>query len=165
MTPVVPLDYISLGLFDEASEKDTTSMLALCDGSTTHSRDLMIPREGPEPHAVRDVCVPLHEVSYIRMTHKSDGESSITAREAVQKDWAGDSKKFQRQSISQERLENDHVSAAALQATESGAREGKSPTGSAWDLGIWLSRSTRIKEHLVCTRMGVIRARVAKRRP
>ena len=164
MTPVVPLDDISLGLSDEASEKDTTSMLALCDGSTTHSRDVMIPREGPEPHAVKNVCVPLQELSYIRMTLESDGASSITVREAVQKEWAGDSKNFRRQSIPQERLENDHVSTGALEAKECGAREGKAPTGSAWDLGIWLSRSTRIKEHLVCTRMEVFRARMAKRR-
>ena len=165
MTPVVPLDFISLGLSDAAFEKDTTSMLALCDGSTTHSRDLMIPRKGLEPHGVRDVCVPLQELSYIRMTLKSDGESSITARETVQKEWAGDSKNFPRKSISQERSENDHVSTGALESKESGAREGKSPTGSAWDLGVWLSRSTRLKEHLICTRMGVIRARMAKRRP
>ena len=57
VTPVVPLDDISLGLSDEASEKDTTSMLALCDGSTTLSRDLMIQRKGLEPHAVKNVCV------------------------------------------------------------------------------------------------------------
>ena len=57
----------------------------------------------------RMFAFPLHEVSYIRMTLKSDGESSITAREAVQKEWAGDSKNFRRQSFPQERLENDHV--------------------------------------------------------
>ena len=158
VTPVVPLDDISLGLSDEASEEDTTSMLALCDGSTTQSLDLMIPRKRPEPCALRDVCVSLQELSYIRMTLKSDGESSITVREAVQKEWAGDSKNFRRQSFPQERLENAHASTGVLEAKESGAREGKAPTGSAWDFGIWLSRSTRINEHLVCTRIGVIRA-------
>ena len=48
-------------------------------------------------------------------------------------------------------------------AKESGARKGK--LGSAWDLGIWLGRSTRTNEHLVGTRLGVIRARTVKRRP
>ena len=46
-------------------------------------------------------------------------------------------------------------------AKESGAQEGK--LGSAWDLGIWMSRLTRTKEHLVSTRTDVIRSRTVKR--
>ena len=40
----------------------------------------------------------------------------------------------------------------AVLAKESGAREGK--LGSAWDLGIWLGRSTRTNVHLVGTKLG-----------
>ena len=62
-------------------------------------------------------------------------------------------------------MENDDASNGAVEAKESGAREGKAQTGSARDLGIWFSRSTRTNEHLVGTRVGLIRARMAKRRP
>ena len=85
----------------------------------------MIPRQGPEPHAVIDVRVLLQQLSYNRMTLESDGESSVTARETVHLGWTGDSTNFQRQFINQERLENDHVSHGAVEAKESGAREGK----------------------------------------
>ena len=37
--------------------------------------------------------------------------------------------------------------------------------GSPWDLGIWLGRSIRTNEHIVGTRVGVIRARTVKRHP
>ena len=50
----------------------------------------------------------------------------------------------------------------AVLAKESGARKGK--LGSAWDLGIWLGRSTKTNEHLAGTRHGVIRAKMVKRR-
>ena len=53
--------------------------------------------------------------------------------------------------------------AEAVLAKESGTQEGK--LGSPWDLGIWLGRSTRTNEHLVSTRIGVIKARTVKRRP
>ena len=52
--------------------------------------------------------------------------------------------------------------AEAVLAKESGVQEGK--LGSSWDLGIWLGRSTRTNEHLVGTRVGVIKARTVKRR-
>ena len=53
--------------------------------------------------------------------------------------------------------------AEAVLAKESGVQEGK--LGSSWDLGIWLGRSTRTNQHLVGTRVGVIKARTVKRRP
>ena len=53
--------------------------------------------------------------------------------------------------------------AEAVLAKESGVQEGK--LGSSWDLGIWLGRSTRTNEHLVGTRVCVIKARTVKRRP
>ena len=53
--------------------------------------------------------------------------------------------------------------AEAVLAKESGVQEGK--LRSPWDLGIWLGRSTRTNEHLVGTRVGVIKARTVKRRP
>ena len=52
--------------------------------------------------------------------------------------------------------------AEAVLAKESGAQKGK--LCSPWDLGIWLGRSTRTNEHLVGTRVGVIKARTVKRR-
>ena len=53
--------------------------------------------------------------------------------------------------------------AEAVLTKEFGAQEGK--LGSPWDLGMWLGRSTRTNEHLVGTRVGVIKARTVKRRP
>ena len=53
--------------------------------------------------------------------------------------------------------------AEAVLAKESGVQEGK--LGSSLDLGIWLGRSTRTNEHLVGTRVGVIKARTVKRLP
>ena len=182
----------------------------------------------------------LQELGYTRMVLKSDGEPSITALvTAVQREWAVDSKNFQRQLIPRTSPVDDHASngaveamvhslegltrtskvaleealgisilptspvlpwlvrhqsylrnrfvvrssgrtpfeeltmskfqspllnfAEAVMAKESGAQEGK--LGSPWDLGIWLGRSTRTNEHLVGTRVGVIRARTVKRRP
>ena len=51
--------------------------------------------------------------------------------------------------------------AEAFLAKESGVQEGK--LGSSWNLGIWLGISTRTNEHLVGTRVGVIKARTVKR--
>ena len=53
--------------------------------------------------------------------------------------------------------------AEAVLVKESGVQEGK--LGSSLDLGIWLGRSTRTNEHLVGTRVGVIKARTVKRLP
>ena len=98
-TPVISLDYFFLGLTDSSGD-GTTPTLALCDGNTTCSLGLMVPRRGPVPYAVRGVCVFLQELGYTRMVLKSDGEPSITALVTdVQKEWAGDSKNFQRQLI------------------------------------------------------------------
>ena len=77
-TPVVSLDYLFLFLSDSTGE-GTTRTLVLCDGNTTYSLGLMVPRKGPVPYAVRGVCVFLQEVGYMRMILKSDGEPSITA--------------------------------------------------------------------------------------
>ena len=83
------------GLTDSTGE-GTPPTVVLCDGNTTYSLGLMVPRNGPVPHAVRGVCVFLQELGYTRMILKSDGEPSITALvTAVQKEWAGDSKNFQ----------------------------------------------------------------------
>ena len=200
----------------------------------------MVPKKGPVPYAVRGVCVFLQELGYTRTVLKSDAEPSITALvTAVQKEWAGDSKNFQRQLIPRTRPFDDHASngaveamvrslegltrtsevaleealgvsvlptypilpwlvrhqsylrnrfvvrssgrtpfeeltmskfqspllnfAEAVLAKESGVQEGK--LGSPWDLGIWLARSTRTNEHLVGTRLGMIKVRTVKRRP
>ena len=55
-TPVVSLDYFFLGLTDSTGE-GTTPTLVLCDGNTTYSLSLMVPRKGPVPYAVRGVSV------------------------------------------------------------------------------------------------------------
>ena len=82
----------------DSTEEGTTPTLVLCDGNTTYSLGLMVPRKGLFPYAVRGVCVFLQELGYTRMILKSDGEPSITALvTAVQKEWAGDSKNFQAQ--------------------------------------------------------------------
>ena len=85
----------SLTSTDNAPGEGTTPTLVLCDGNTTYSLGLMVPRKGPVPRAVRGVWVFLQELEYTRMILKSDGEPSITSLvTAVQKEWAGDSKKF-----------------------------------------------------------------------
>ena len=69
------------------------------------------------PYAVRGVCVFLQELGYTRMVLKSDGEPSITALvTAVQKEWAGDSKNFQRQLIPRTSPVDDHASNGAVEA-------------------------------------------------
>ena len=238
-TLVISLDYFFLGLTDSTGD-GTTPTLALCDGNTIYSLGLMVPRKGPVPYAVRVVCVFLQELGYTRMVLKRYGGPSITALvTAVQKEWAGASKNFQRQLIPRTSPVDDHASngaveamvhslegltrtskialeealevsilptspilpwlvrhqsylrnrfvvrssgrtpfeeltmskfqspvlnfAEAVLAKESGVQEGK--LGSSWDLGIWLGRSTRTNEHLVGTRVGVIKARTVKRRP
>ena len=51
------------------------------------------------------------------MVLKSDGEPSITALvTAVQKEWAGDSKNFQRQLIPRTSPVDDHASNGAVEA-------------------------------------------------
>ena len=88
-TPVISLDFFSLGLTDSTGD-GTTPTLALRDGNTTYGLGLMVPRKGPVPHAVRGVCVFLQELGYTRMVLKSDGEPSITALvTAVQKERIG----------------------------------------------------------------------------
>ena len=100
-TPVVSLDYFFLGLI--------VPTIVLCDGNTTYSLGLMVPRKGPLPYAVRGVCVFLQELGYTRMILKSDGEPSITALvTAVQKKWAGDNKNFHTQLIPLTSLVDDH---------------------------------------------------------
>ena len=76
-TPVVSLDCFFLGLTDSTAGEGTTPTHVLCDGNTTYSLGLMVPRKGPVPHAVRGVCVFLQELGYTRMILKSDGEPSI----------------------------------------------------------------------------------------
>ena len=238
-TLVISLDYFFLGLTDSTGD-GTPPALALCDGTTTYSLGLMVPKKGPVPYAVRGVCVFLQELGFTRMVLKSGGEPSITALvTAVQKEWAGDSENIQRQLIPRTSPVDDHASngaveamvhslkgrtrtskvaleealgvsilptspilpwlvrrqsylrnrfvvrssgrtpfeeltmskfqspllnfAEAVLAKESGVQEGK--LRSPWDLGIWLGRSTRTNEHLVGTRVGVIKARTVKRRP
>ena len=51
-TPVVWLDYFFLGVSD-STEEGTTPTLVLCDGNTTYSLGLMVPRKGLFPYAVR----------------------------------------------------------------------------------------------------------------
>ena len=46
----------------DSTGKCTTPTLVLCDGNTTYSLGLMVPRRGPVPYAVRGVCVFLQEV-------------------------------------------------------------------------------------------------------
>ena len=50
------------------------------------------------------------------MILKSDGEPSITALTAVQKEWAGDSKNFQAQLIPRASPADDHASNGAAEA-------------------------------------------------
>ena len=52
-TPVVSLDYFSLDLSGSALGEGTTPTLALCDGNTTYSLGLLVPRKGPVPYAVQ----------------------------------------------------------------------------------------------------------------
>ena len=115
-TPVISLEYVFLGLTDSTGD-GTTPTLALCDGNTTYSLGLMVPRKGPVSYAVRGVCVFLQELGYTRMVLKSDGEPSITALvTAVQKEWPGDSKNFQRQLIPRTSPVDDHASDGAVEA-------------------------------------------------
>ena len=115
-TPVISLDYFFLGLTDSTGD-GTTPTLALCDGHTTYSLGLVVPRKRPVPYAVRGVCVFLQELGYTRMVLKSDGEPSITALvTAVQKEWAGDSNNFQRQLIPRTSPVDDHASNGAVEA-------------------------------------------------
>ena len=117
MTPVVSLDYVFLSLSDNTSGEETVPILVLCDENTTYSLGLMVPRKGPEPHGVRDVCVFLPELGYIRMILKCNGGPSITALvTAVQKEWACDSKNFQRQLTPQVNPVDDHASCRAVEA-------------------------------------------------
>ena len=55
ITPVVSLDYFSLGLTDNTTGEGNTPTLVLCDSNTTYTPGLMAPRKGPVPHAVRGV--------------------------------------------------------------------------------------------------------------
>ena len=69
------------------------------------------------PYAVRGVCIFLQELGCTRMVLKSDGEPSITALvTAVQREWAGDSKSFQRQLIPRTSPINNHASNGAVEA-------------------------------------------------
>ena len=79
----------------------------------------MVPKRGPVPYAVRGVCVFFffQELGYTRMVLKSACEPSITALvTAVQKEWAGDSKNFQRQLIPRTSPVDDHASNGAVEA-------------------------------------------------
>ena len=77
----------------------------------------MAPKKGPVPYAVRGVCVFLQELGYTRMVLKSDSEPSIRALvTAVQKEWAGDSRNFQRQLIPRTSPVDDHASNGAVEA-------------------------------------------------
>ena len=76
----------------------------------------LVPRTGLVPYAVRGVCVFLQELGYTRMILKSDGEPSIAALvTAVQKEWAGDSKKFETQLIPRTSPVDDHASNGAAE--------------------------------------------------
>ena len=55
-TPVISLDYFFLGLSDSTGD-GIMPTLAMCDGNTTYSLGLMVPKKGPVPYAVRGVCV------------------------------------------------------------------------------------------------------------
>ena len=117
VTPVVSLDYVTLGLYDRVYGEGTTLTLALCDENTTYSLGLMVSRKGPVPHAVRGVCVFLQESGYTRMILKSDGKPSITALvTAVQKEWASDCKDFLRQMIPRASPVDVHASKEAVEA-------------------------------------------------
>ena len=61
-TPVVSLDYFFLSLTDSTTGEGTTRTLVLCDGNTTCSLGLMVPRKGLVTCAVRGVCVFLQEL-------------------------------------------------------------------------------------------------------
>ena len=62
ITPVVSLDYFSLGLTDNTTGEGNTPILLLCDSNTTYIPGLMAPRKGPVPHAVRGVFAFLQEL-------------------------------------------------------------------------------------------------------
>ena len=66
---VISLDYFFLGLTDSTGD-GTPPALALCDGTTTYSLGLMVPKKGPVPYAVRGVCVFLQELGFTRMVLK-----------------------------------------------------------------------------------------------
>ena len=54
-TPVVSLDNFFLGLTDRTTGKGTAPTLVLCDGNTTYSLGLMVPRRRRAPYPVRGV--------------------------------------------------------------------------------------------------------------
>ena len=115
-TPVVALDALFLGLNDSTGE-GTTPTLVQCDGNTTYSLGVMVPRKGRVPYAVRGVCVFVQELGYTRMILWSDGEPSITALvTADQKEWAGDSRNFQTQLIPRTSPVDCHASNGAAEA-------------------------------------------------
>ena len=115
-TPVVSLDFF-LGLTDSTTGEGTTPTLVLCDGNTTYSLGLIVPRKGPVPNAVRDVCVFLLELGDTRMILKSDVEPSITALvTAVQKELKRDNKNFHTQLIPRTSPVDDHASNGAAEA-------------------------------------------------
>ena len=105
-----------LGLFNSATGEGTTPTPFLCDGDTTYSLGLLVPKTGLVPYAVTGVCVFLHELGYTRMVLKSDGEPSIAALvTAVQKEWVGDSKNVQAQLIPRRSPVDDHAANGAAE--------------------------------------------------
>ena len=139
------LDFF-LSLTDNTTGEGTKPTLVLCDGNTTYSLGLMVPRKGPVPSAVRGVYVFLQEIL------KSDGEPSITALvTAVQKEWAGDSKKFQTQLIPRTSPVDDHASNGAAEAMVHSV-EGLTRTGKVAleeSLGVSISSNSPILPWLV----------------
>ena len=160
ITPVVSLDYFSLGLTDNTTGEGNTPTLVLCDSNTTYTPGLMAPRKGPVPHAVRGVFASFQELGYTRMILKSDDVPLITFLvTAVQKRWAVDNQNFQTQLIPGTSPVDDHESNRAAETSCQGGPEPKRASEAqrgilafGWNnrrgqMNIWSERELVLLEH------------------